>query len=83
MRKYRIISEPTILEPENPYFRWYQAQYKLFNLFWVNCIPDIWPDSNRPGLSRSLDLEDVKRFVEACINNEHIDLSSKVVKVYE
>jgi hypothetical protein len=79
MRKYRIISEPTILEPEDQDFRWYQAQYKLYDLFWKNCIPD----SNRPGLSRSLDLENVERFVEACINNEHIDLSYKVVKVYE
>lgn len=79
MTKYRIISKPSFLLPEDPDFRWYQAQYKFLNLFWVNCDEDY----NAPGIACSMELEHVERFVQGKINNERIDLSTKVVKVYD
>ena len=79
MTKYRIISKPSFLFPEDPNFRWYQAQYKFLNLFWVNCDEEY----DVSGCAYSMELEHVERFVDAKINNERIDLSSKVVKVYE
>jgi hypothetical protein len=79
MTKYRIISKPSFLRPEDPDFRWYQAQYKFLNLFWVDCGEEY----NAPGTAYSMKLEYVERFVQGKINNERIDLSTKVVKVYE
>lgn len=79
MTKYRIISNPSFLRPEDPNFRWYQAQYKLLNLFWVDC----YEEYDVPGCTYSMELEHVERFVQGKINNQRIDLSTKVVKVYE
>jgi (2Fe-2S) ferredoxin len=74
--KYRIVSQPSLIYPE---YTWYRAQYKFFNLIWRDCFPE----PNRPGLYTSMDIENVERFVEAKINNEYRDISSKVIKVYE
>jgi hypothetical protein len=74
--KYRIISEPSELYPDQI---WYQAQYKVFNLFWTNCIYQI----GRPGLNRSLELENVEKYIDALIHNKWKDCSTKVVRVYE
>jgi hypothetical protein len=79
MTKYRIISKPSFLHPEDPNKRRYQAQYKFLNLFWQDCFPEY----GVPGNAHSGDLANVERFIEAKINNESIDLSNKVVKVYE
>lgn len=79
MTKYRIISKPTFLYPEDSNQRWYQAQYKFLNLFWIECNEEY----DVPGCTYSMDLEHVERFIQAKINNERIDLSTKVVKVYE
>ena len=79
MTKYRIISKPTFLHPEDTNLRWYQAQYKFLNLFWVNCDEEYYV----PGITYSMELERVERFIQAKINNERIDLCNKVVKVYE
>lgn len=74
--RYRIISTPSVFIQGN---FWYQAQFKFFNLFWLNCGFD--PD--RPGSSRSQNIEDVEKFIDAKINGVYVDRSSKVVKVYE
>jgi hypothetical protein len=79
MTKYRIISKPSFLYPEDPDKRYYQAQYKVFNLFWKDCFPEY----DVTGNAHSVDLANVERFIVAKINNERIDLSNKVVKVYE
>ncbi len=76
MTKYRIISQPSPIYPE---YTWYQAQYKLFNLFWKDCFPE----TNRPGLSRSLELKNVEERIDALIHNKWKDYSAKVVRVYE
>jgi hypothetical protein len=74
--KYRIIATPSPLYPE---YTWYQAQYKLFNLIWLNCGCDI----HRPGLSRSMEIENVEEYIDALIHNKWKDHSTKVAKVYE
>jgi hypothetical protein len=74
--KYRIISQPSPIYPE---YTWYQAQYKLFNLFWRDCDCDI----HRPGLSRSMELKSVEERIDALIHNKWKDYSAKVVRVYE
>ena len=76
MTKYRIISQPSEIYPEHT---WYQAQYKLFNLFWLDCGCDI----HRPGLSRSMELKNVEERIDALIHNKWKDYSTKVVRVYE
>jgi hypothetical protein len=76
MTKYRIISQPSPIYPE---YTWYQAQYKLFNLFWTDCDGNV----HRPGLSRSLELKNVEERIDALIHNRWKDYSTKVVRVYE
>ena len=74
--KYRIVSEPSPLYQD---YTWYQAQYKLFNLVWLNC----YCDPHRPGLSRSMELKNVEERIDALIHNKWRDSSVKVVRVYE
>jgi len=76
MTKYRIISEPSELYPDQI---WYQAQYKLFNLFWLNCN---W-DPRRPGLCHSLDIKNVEEYIDSLIHNKWRNYSKQVVRVYE
>jgi len=74
--KYRIVSQPSPIYPEHT---WYQAQYKLFNLIWRDCFPE----TNRPGVCRSLEMENVEEYIDALIHNKWKDYSTKVVRVYE
>ncbi len=76
MTKYRIVAQPSPLYPE---YTWYQAQYKLFNLFWLNCDCGV----HRPGLSRSMELKNVEERIDALIHNKWKGCNTQVVKVYE
>jgi hypothetical protein len=76
MTKYRIVSQPSEIYPEHT---WYYAQYKLFNLFWMDCDWQI----GRPGLCRSMDLKNVEEYIDALIHNKWKDYSKQVVRVYE
>ncbi len=75
MTQYRIISKPGVTS----HSIWYTAQYKLLNLFWMNCDVEL----NRPGTNCSMDMSNVERFIEAKLNGEYTHQSMKVVKVYD
>jgi hypothetical protein len=76
MTKYRIISRPSFLDPTK---RHYVAQYKSLNLIWK----DVDFNPIYPGCAKSPHIEHVEEFIDAVINDKQIDLSEKVVKVYE
>jgi hypothetical protein len=77
MTKYRIISKQSEIYPEST---WYKAQYKLFNLFWLDCVGQI----GRPGLWCSLELKNVEEYIDALIHNKWKNYHpTKVVRIYE
>lgn len=76
MKKYRIISRPSYIDPAE---RYYIAQYKFLNLIWK----DVDFDPTYPGCAQSPHIEHVETFIDALIHNKRIDVSEKVVKTYE
>lgn len=81
MTKYRIVSRLNTLDYQPRYY----AQYKLFNLFWVDMDPDYFDlRDGRESMSMSSNIEDVERYIEDLMSGrQKPDLSTQVVKTYE
>ena len=68
--KYRILEKKCILSG-NPF---YQAQEKLFNLFWVNCVDLLLYRSENGDLIR----EDIKGFPGKTISFDYSEVEDYI-----
>ena len=81
MAKYRIVSRRNSINFTKKYY----AQYKLFNLFWVDVSYDYFDLSyGKESMSASSRIEDVERYIEDLMSGrQKPDLSTQVAKTYD